>query len=397
MSRALLARQTRARSYAAQGTGTGRRAGVITAMAVAVAAGAAGGGWAFGYGPFAPGTRPGPSQAAIPVSTATVTRGTITASQENSGTLGYDGNFTVYAGRPGTVTWLPAAGAVIHPGQRLFAVDGQSVMLLRGSEPAWREFAVGMTDGPDVRELESNLVALGYDPYGDITIDDHFDWATQAAVERWQAALGVPVAQQNGQIPLGQVAFLPQPVRVAALSTGAGATIAPGVSVFTATSTTPVADISLPADEESLVRPGQPVTVTLPGGSATPGRVLRIDQGVSSGQGSSQGQGSAQGSQSPAAATVTVVVGLTHPSAAAGLGQAPVQAAIATQTERDVLTAPISALLARPGGGFQVTVVTGRSRRNVTVQTGLFDDTSGTVAISGPRITDGTTVEVPSS
>jgi hypothetical protein len=29
------------------------------------------------------------------------------------------------------------------------------------------------------------------------------------------------------------------------------------------------------------------------------------------------------------------------------------------------------------------------------VQTGLFDEIDGTVAISGPGITDGTTVEVP--
>jgi hypothetical protein len=33
----------------------------------------------------------------------------------------------------------------------------------------------------------------------------------------------------------------------------------------------------------------------------------------------------------------------------------------------------------------------------VTVRTGLFDDLSGTVAISGPGITAGTIVQVPSS
>ena len=39
----------------------------------------------------------------------------------------------------------------------------------------------------------------------------------------------------------------------------------------------------------------------------------------------------------------------------------------------------------------------GGSRRDVTVQTGLFDDIDGTVAISGPGITAGTQVEVPRS
>ena len=95
--------------------------------------------------------------------------------------------------------------------------------------------------------------------------------------------------------------------------------------------------------------------------------------------------------------TVTLVVGLAGPSVAAGLDQAPVQVAIATQTQRDTLAAPISALLAKPGGGFQVTVIRGRAQRTVTVRTGLFDDLSGTVAISGPGITAGTIVQVPSS
>jgi hypothetical protein len=40
-------------------------------------------------------------------------------------------------------------------------------------------------------------------------------------------------------------------------------------------------------------------------------------------------------------------------------------------------------------------VVHGQSQQPVAVQTGLFDDLSGTVAISGPGVTDGTRVEVP--
>jgi hypothetical protein len=88
---------------------------------------------------------------------------------------------------------------------------------------------------------------------------------------------------------------------------------------------------------------------------------------------------------------------LLRPSAATGLDQAPVQVAIATQTQRDVLAAPISALLAKPGGGYQVTVIRGGAQRDVIARTGLFDDRSGTVAISGPGITAGTIVQVPTS
>jgi peptidoglycan hydrolase-like protein with peptidoglycan-binding domain len=392
MSRALSSRPTPAERID-NDAATARRRTRRVVIAVALVVVAAGGGWAFGYGPFTYHARQEVSAGAIPTSTAPVVRGTITAREEDSGTIGYARSFTVYDSMPGTVTWVPSVGAVIRRGMRLFAVNGQVATLFTGHEPAWRAFSPGMSDGPDIRELKRNLVALGYDPYGAITIDDHYDWATQTAVERWQAAQGVPAALQNGQVPLGKIVFLPGQVRVAAVSTGIGATAAPGSVVFTATSTRPVVNVSLPASEESLIRVGQHVTITLPDGAATTGRVLAVEQ-TSSGSGQQGGSGasSSSGGQS---ATVTIVVRLVHPLVAVGLDHASVQVAIATQTESDVLTAPISALLARPGGGFQVTVVRGRTGRNITVRTGLFDEIDGTVAISGPGITDGTIVEVP--
>jgi peptidoglycan hydrolase-like protein with peptidoglycan-binding domain len=370
------------------------------AIALAAAAGLALGGWAFGAGPFAKTGHPATAAAAIPAGTATVMRTTITATEQDSGTLGYDGNFTVYSSLTGTITWLPAPGSVIRPGQRLFAVDGQNVMLLSGATPAWRDFALGMGDGPDVKELERSLAALGYDPYHQMPVDDHFDWATEAAVARWQAARGIPTALQDGQIPLGQVVFLPRAIRVANLNAEAGATAAGGAAVFTATSTRPVVNVTLQL-AATAVRPGQPVGVTLPDGRQTTGRVLRVQPQVASGQSLSQspaqGQSQGSGGQQAAQAAENVVVALSRPADVAGLGEASVQVAIATQTQPNALAAPISALLAKPGGGYEVTVLAGRARRNVTVQTGLFDEADGVVAISGPGITAGTEVEVPSS
>ena len=217
---------------------------VVVLGTAAVAAGVAVGGWTFGYGPLAHHARPGAAGGAVPVATATVTLGTITASEDDQGTIGYLDGFTVYCAIPGTVTWLPAVGQVIRPGGRLFAVDGQDVVLMRGRTPAWRAFGSGMSDGPDVGELQRNLVALGYDPYHAITPGDHYDWATQAAIERWQAAHGWT---QDGQIAVGQVAFLPGPVRVATVEAGPGATVAAGTPVFTGTSTTAVVVVALPA------------------------------------------------------------------------------------------------------------------------------------------------------
>ena len=383
-----------------------RTRGMTTAAVVAAAAAATAGGWWASHDAPAAGAAVNTASSAVPTATATVVRSTITTSEQDSGMLGYAGSFTVYTGLTGTVTWLPATGAVIRPGHRLFAVDGQDVILFAGQRPAWREFAPGMGGGPDVGELQRNLIALGYDPYHAITVNDQYDWATQAAVLRWQAALGLPLAQRDAVIPLGQVAFLPSRVQVAAVNTGTGATVAPGAVVLAVTSTRPVAYVALPNSERSLVRRGETVTVTLPSGVATPGRVLSVGTAIAPDQSQGQGAGSPQssgsqssGSQSAgtqsAAPTITVAVALAHPSVTAGLDQAPVQVAIATQTERNVLVAPISALLARPGGGYQVAVVHGQTQQRVTVQTGLFDDSSGTVAISGPGIADGTRVEVP--
>jgi Putative peptidoglycan binding domain/HlyD family secretion protein len=378
------------------------------AVPVAVAAGVAAGGWAFGDGPFA--RHAGARAPGVPVATAAVSNGTITTSEQDSGTIGYQGSFTVYSGAAGTVTWLPAAGRVIRPGGRLFAVNGQYAVLMRGGTPAWRAFGPGMSDGPDVAELQLNLVALGYDPYRAITPGDHYDWATQAAIERWQAAHGWI---QDGQVALGQIAFLPGPVRVAAQQAGTGAAVAAGAPVLTATSTTAVVDVALPAAEQSAVKAGQRVTITLPDGDVTTGRVRGALSPVAasasaasggsgggpggSGGGGSGGSGGSGGGGSGGPPTVTIEVVMDHQAAADGLDGSPVQVAIATQVQRDTLIVPISALLARPGGGYQVTVVTGGARRNVTVQTGLFDDIDGTVAISGPGIAAGTRVEVPRS
>jgi peptidoglycan hydrolase-like protein with peptidoglycan-binding domain len=370
-----------------------RRAVVLTVAAVAV--GAAGGGWAYGYGPLARGLRAAaPPQ--VPMSTAVVRLGTLAVRADDAGTIGYANAVTVYAAMAGTLTWLPDTGAVIRPGHRLFAVDGQDVLLLRGGTPAWRAFTPGMSDGPDVSELQRNLIALGYDPEGTITVDGIYGWATQAAVERWQAALGLT---EDAQIPLGEVMFLPAAVRVSQPLSGPGATVAAGTPVLAATSTAPVVTVSLPAGEQYQVRPGERVDITLPDGSFAPGRVLSVSAAMSSstsgpvgssGQGQGQGQGQAQGQ-----AQASVVVSVDRPIA--DLNGASVQVAITTQVQPDALIVPVSALLAAPGGGYQVTVVTGRTTRNITVTPGPFDDLDGLVAISGPGIAPGTTVEVPSS
>lgn len=377
------------------------RPAVALTVVAAVAAGAAGGGWAYGYGPFSHhGTGTGSGlPAAVPLSTAVVQRGTLRVREDDAGSVGYPNPITVYAAAAGTLTWAPGPGTVIRPGHPLYAVDGQGVMLLSGGTAAWRPFYPGMTDGADVTQLQRGLIALGCDPGHAITVDGTYDWATRAAVERWQAALGWAV---TGELALGQVAFLPAPVQVSQQLAQAGAAVTPGTQVLGVTSTTPAVTVTLTAGEEYAVRPGQRVDVTLPDGSVAPGQVLSVSTIASSGNGAPGGSGNGASSGSGGAATgsqsqpQTTALVRTSRSLARYNGSS-VQVAITTAEQPDALIVPISALISGPGGSYQVTVVSGGRTRNVTVTPGLFDDVDSQVAISGPGIAAGTTVEVPSS
>ncbi|HEV3284637.1 MAG TPA: peptidoglycan-binding protein [Solirubrobacteraceae bacterium] len=145
--------------------------------------------------------------------TTSVTRRTLTESSTLSGTLGYSGSLEVYdrLASAGTFTWLPSVGAVVGRGGILFRINNLPVVLMYGSVPAYRSLKAGVSDGPDVNELNQNLIDLGYDPYGAITELAHFGEATAAAVRRWQHAMGL---SQTAEVELGRVAFAPAAQRI---------------------------------------------------------------------------------------------------------------------------------------------------------------------------------------
>jgi peptidoglycan hydrolase-like protein with peptidoglycan-binding domain len=290
-------------------------------------------------------------------------------------------------------------GGVVGRGRPLYEVDGHPVPLWYGTRPAWRALRVGMSDGPDVRQLEANLVALSFDPDRAMTVDDHFSWATAAAVKRWQQAIG---RAQSGAVALGQVVFLPGPIRVTAVAATVEAPLGAGTAVLTATSVRPVVSVALDPALQQLVRRGDRVQVVLPDGNSLPGRVAGVGRvatqpGTGTGTGQDQGQGGNGNGNGAGQATVPVTVALATPHAAANLDQAPVQVAVTTQAAKGVLAVPISALLAQPGGGYAVQVVQGGSRRLVAVRTGLFDDTGGLVEVARAGLAEGARVEVPAS
>jgi len=358
-----------------------RRAGLVAApiALAAVAAGIVLAGADRGH----PAARPAATGSAL------VVRTDLASMIQLSGALGFAGSSTIVDQRPGMAyTALPATGATIRRGQALYEVDGTPVTLFYGTRPPWRALYAGVVAGPDVAQLDRNLVALGYG--AGLTVSDDFTGATAAAVARWQAARGLPV---TGAVPLGQVAYAPGPLRVTAVTPALGAPPQPGASVLTATSTRPVVIAAVPVSQEYLVRAGDDVTVTLPDGTTTaPGVVTAISSVASAAAGTGQSPGQSPGPD-PGQATVQLTVRLVRPAAAGHLDQAPVTVSVVAARARGVLAVPVSALVALAGGGYAVEVGHGRAGHLVAVQTGLFSRTL--VQVSGPGLAAGQRVEVP--
>jgi hypothetical protein len=354
----------------ARGSRGRRRGGWVAAGLVVVLTAGAVSAWRAGV--FSPaGSSGSGQQGAPPPATAAVTRRDIAATTPVSATLGYAGSWTVRGQGGGTLTRLPSAGQVIGQGQALYRVDnGSPVVLLYGGVPAWRALDEGVT-GADVSQLNHDLVALGDAARSEISAAgwDYFSWETAYGVQKLEEHLGVSFP--SGSLSLGQVVFEPAALRVATVTGSLGGP-ASG-PVLTATSDRHVVTIPLDASQQSEVKAGDRVTVTLPDGTTTPGVVSSVGTvAVTSESGGN------------ATTTIPVQVKLTDRQAAGRLDQAPVTVYITTATAHDVLVVPVTALLAQSSGVYVVEVVgPGNTRRYVPVRPGISDDTSGLVQVTG--------------
>lgn len=369
----------------------------LVVVVVVVAAGAVG---AVRAGAFRP-PKPAVRSSGYATRTEPVRRGSLTEQTQENGTLGDAGIYSVVVpgSSPGsgpeteTLTWLPSAGQTISQGQMIYQVSGNPVVLLYGNVPAYRDLSAGMT-GPDVTNLNTDLVTLGYATaaaLGPRSGWDYFSSETTYALGRLQTHVGLTV---TGTLPLGEAVFLPGEIQVTGLGTGAvpGAPATSGAVVLTGSSLTPVVTVDLDASLQTEVAVGDRVSITLPDGSVTPGVISQVSTAsVPSSAASSSAQGNTSG---PGAATITVVVSLTDPGAAGGLNQVPVEVTITTGAVRNVLIIPVDALLARPGGGYAVEVTGPGGHHLVSVTPAMFDDAAGTVQVTG-NLTPGQRVVVP--
>jgi peptidoglycan hydrolase-like protein with peptidoglycan-binding domain len=130
----------------------------------------------------------------------------------------------------GTITWLPETGATLQQGDPVAKVDEIPVILLYGSLPAYRSLSNG-SEGADVAQLEAALVALGYDPDGEVAIDEEFDWDTRSMVRDWQDAVGL---DDDGRVDPADIVIVPGPVTVGELTAAVGDGVQGGLRIATA-------------------------------------------------------------------------------------------------------------------------------------------------------------------
>jgi peptidoglycan hydrolase-like protein with peptidoglycan-binding domain len=261
----------------------------------------------------------------------------------------------------------------VSRGEPLYKVDNRPVALLYGGLPPYRQVRTG-DSGDDVREIEANLAALGYSGF---TVDGSFTDSTATAVRKWPKDLGLP---QTGAVDAELVAIAPGPVRITEHIVQPGS--AAGGPVLAYAGTTRVVSIALDVALQDLAKAGLAAQITLPNGKTVDGVVSQVGTVATPGQDEHH------------PATIQVTVTLADQSTLGSLDQAPVVVKLASSTAQNVLTVPVSALVALAEGGYGVQVVTGSQTRYVAVQPGMF--AGGRVEITGDGIAEGTLVVVPS-
>lgn len=310
------------------------------------------------------------SASQTPASTTTVRRQTLAESVTVDGELGYGEPAPMRVSAGGTVTWLPKEGSTIKLGGTLVRADNRPVVLLTGALPIYRPLSPG-TDGPEVRQFERNLHALGHDGF---TVDDEYTAATARAVRRWQKSLGLP---QTGTVESSWAIVATGTIRVAQVKARLGDAGTGDLLSFTGVD--PVVVVDAKADAAGWATPGTPVSVTLPTGTKTAGTVRHV--------------GAKATAEDGADPTVPVTIALADRKATGQLQESPVEVTYTGEQRKDVLTVPVAALVALAEGRYGLQVVENGTSRYLPVKVGMFAD--GRAEVTGAGLADGMLVGMP--
>jgi small nuclear ribonucleoprotein (snRNP)-like protein len=146
--------------------------------------------------------------------------------------------------------------------------------------------------------------------------------------------------------------------------------------VLRTTSTRPVVTVDLNASKQSEAKIGEKVTVELPDGKTVGGTITAVSpvaQASTSNTSTTNGSGGS-------GATIPVTITLAGHHTGAGLDQATVSVNFQQQEAKNVLSVPVTALLAQAGGNYAVQEANA-PHTLIPVTTGLF--AAGYVQISG--------------
>ena len=194
-------------------------------------------------------------------------------------------------------------------------------------------------------------------------------------VRQWQRDAGLPV---TGIVGPDQIVVAAGPVHIAAHSAGVGEILSANASergaLLDYSSTQKLVTVPLSVGDYALAAVGRPVTLTLPDDSEVEGAISELGSVVTDG-------------------AIAVTITVADQVALGGLEVASVDVEFVSEGRDDVLSVPITALLARPEGGFAVELVAEGTSTLVPVDTGLF--AAGRVEISAETIAEGMLVGVP--
>jgi hypothetical protein len=297
------------------------------------------------------------------LTTTTVRKIDLSDTRMVAGTLGFGAPHPVKGTGSGVVTSLPAVGTKIARGKALFRVNDQPVVVLYGDTPLFRPIDKPGLTGRDVLELRHNLTALGY--HSTAKQGDVSDASLIDALKHWQKDLELPAP---GVLRPDQAVVVSGPGRVSAVTATLGDPAEePLLSV---TSTTKTVTVPMSPADASTLRAGLKVSITLPDGKAVPGGISSLSPVVS-------------GDDDQPKTNVFVVPDKPVTS----FDAAPVQVRFTTVTRKGVLAVPVGALIALREGGYAVQRPDGSL---IAATVGLF--AGGMVQVSGPGLSDGTTV-----
>lgn len=366
-----------------------KRRKVIIGATVVLALGLVGVGTAAALGTFSAAENSESEGNVFTGSTDVVTRGTLEGETTAVGTLHYADRYKFRGAFEGVVTKLPTPGTTLTQGDMIHQIGDEPSYLMHGNTPAWRTFEPDMSNGEDVTQLETALQQLGYftgEP------NSHYDWLTRSAIQKWQKDNDLV---QNGILPLGRVVFAPEDLRVGTMIARVGDRANAETDLFNVSSTRQIISANLKLSDQKLGVVGNSVKIRLPGGETTTGTISAVEPPTDkSAAGDQKNSDSSQDSSSEKERIIPITVTPDDPEATKNLQEASVTLGLISEKRENVLSVPLSALIALTPDQFGVEVVNDdNTTRKVPVTTGLF--AGDRVEVTSDELSENQRVVVP--